>query len=198
MSKIKNKTQKIGVVALALAVVGLGTAYAAYSTDLLINGTGSVDAAYWDIYWDNLECTDTEYVAGTAVTATEHAAAGTAGIISADTKITTTATLDDTINIAFHFINPDDTITCTFDAVNSGDVPAIIDTEAWEASIASLTTANVTTTLTGLTDTTALAGGETINATLTFTYDGEFLDDTEALSTEELSFNYVMPFVMDR
>jgi len=198
MSKIKNKTQKIGLAALAIAVLGLGSAFAAYSTDLLINGTGSVDAAYWDIYWDNLECTDTEYVPGTAASATEHATGGTAGIISANTNITTTATLDDTINIAFHFINPDDTITCTFDAVNSGDVPAVIDTEAWEASTAALNAANVSTTLTGLTETSTLDGKQTTPVTLEFKYTGEFLDDEQALVTQDLEFSYKMPFVMDR
>lgn len=41
------------VAALIIAVISLGVAFAAFSTTLNINGTATVQASSWDIYWTN-------------------------------------------------------------------------------------------------------------------------------------------------
>lgn len=50
----KQRGTSIAIVAaLIIAVVSLGVAFAAFSTTLNINGTATVQASSWDIYWTN-------------------------------------------------------------------------------------------------------------------------------------------------
>ena len=50
----ERKIKVLSVVALIIAVLGLTVAFAALSETLTINGTASVDAASWDIHFENL------------------------------------------------------------------------------------------------------------------------------------------------
>ena len=50
----ERKIKVLSLVALIVAVLGLTVAFAALSQTLTINGTASVDAAEWDIHFENL------------------------------------------------------------------------------------------------------------------------------------------------
>ena len=50
----ERKIKVLSLVALIVAVLGLAVAFAALSQTLTINGTASVDAAQWDIHFENL------------------------------------------------------------------------------------------------------------------------------------------------
>ncbi len=51
----ERKIKVLSLVALIVAVLGLTVAFAALSQTLTINGTASVNAAEWDIHFENLE-----------------------------------------------------------------------------------------------------------------------------------------------
>ena len=57
MKKVEKerKIKVLSLVALIVAVLGLTVAFAALSQTLTINGTASVDAATWDIHFENLD-----------------------------------------------------------------------------------------------------------------------------------------------
>ena len=50
----KDRTKKITMIVLIVAVMGLTVAFAALSQNLTINGSANVDAATWNIHFDNL------------------------------------------------------------------------------------------------------------------------------------------------
>jgi len=51
----ERKIKTLSLVALVVAVLGLTVAFAALSQTLTINGSASVNAAEWDIHFENLE-----------------------------------------------------------------------------------------------------------------------------------------------
>ena len=51
----ERKVKTLSLVALIVAVLGLTVAFAALSQTLTINGTASVNAATWDIHFENLD-----------------------------------------------------------------------------------------------------------------------------------------------
>jgi hypothetical protein len=172
-----RKTRIIAVAALVAGVVGLGVAFAALSTTLLINGTAKIKSASWDIHWANLVCTPSHE----------------AKVIAADTKITKTASDDDTVQISTEFKTTDDQVICTMDAVNGGTLNAKLS--GYAASIANLSTINVTADLKvgGATpaDDRALNSGASDTYTLTLTYTGQPLGSDSADQT----FTYTLPYV---
>jgi hypothetical protein len=177
VSQHHKKTRVIAVAALIAAVVGLGVAFAALSTTLLINGTAKIKSANWDIHWANLSCTP----------------AHEAQVVGGATNISTTTDTNDTVNVSVEFKTTDDQVVCTMDAVNGGTLNARLDNYA--ASIASLSSINVTADL--KVGGAAPVNGRTLNAgssdtyTLTLTYTGQPLSADSAAQT----FSYTLPYV---
>ncbi|MDR2063797.1 MAG: hypothetical protein LBQ02_03355 [Candidatus Nomurabacteria bacterium] len=106
VSQHHKKTRIIAVAALVAGVLGLGVAFAALSTTLLINGQATIKSASWDIYWDSLQCTPS----------------GEAQVSSS--TISQTATLKDTVNINANFTANGDKVVCTLVAKNDGSLDA--------------------------------------------------------------------------
>lgn len=103
-------TKILAIVAICVAVVGLTVGFAAFSSTLSINGTGTVNASSWQVRFENLS----------AVTKT-----GTATEVTAPTINT-----DDT-NIGDYdvtFTTPGDSISYTFDVANNGTFDAEVST----------------------------------------------------------------------
>lgn len=180
MTKVNQhhkKTRMIAVAALAAGVVGLGVAFAALSTTLLINGTAKIKSASWNIHWANLSCTPS----------------GEATVVAADTKIVKTTADDDTVQVSAEFKTNGDKVVCTMNAVNAGSINAKLN--GYASSLANLNTINVTPDLkvAGVVP----ADGRTLNAgvseayTLTLTYTGQPLGTDSAAQT----FTYTLPYV---
>ena len=53
-----NKSSKVALVALIVAIVGLTVAFAALSSNLTINGNAKLDPINWNIYFDNISGVD--------------------------------------------------------------------------------------------------------------------------------------------
>jgi uncharacterized repeat protein (TIGR01451 family) len=110
MAKVNQhhkKTRIVAVAALVAAIVGLGVAFAALGQTLVISGTASVKTAGWDIHWQNFD----------GCVATGEAAIGTGTQLNANNTIVT---------INPEFTAPGDTVTCTFEAKNAGDLDATL------------------------------------------------------------------------
>ena len=105
----ERKIKILSIIALIIAVLGLTVAFAALSETLTINGTASVDAASWDIHFENLTGPDLE---GTG-------------------KVNDTASLSGTTisNVNMSVTKPGDSVTYYFDIVNDGTIDAVLDTE---------------------------------------------------------------------
>ena len=105
----ERRIKILSVVALIVAVLGLTVAFAALSETLTINGTANVEAASWDIHFENLTGPDLE---GTG-------------------KVNDTASLSGTTisNVNMSVTKPGDSVTYYFDIVNDGTIDAVLDTE---------------------------------------------------------------------
>ncbi len=90
---------------LILLVVGLGIGYAYINSDLKINGTAQINHANWDVHWANVQVKS--------------------GSVSAATPTITNQT---TVNYSVTLTNPGDYYEFTVDAVNGGEIDAMIDT----------------------------------------------------------------------
>lgn len=65
----RKRGTTIGLVAaLIIAVVSLGVAFAAFSTTLNINGTATVQATHWEIYFSNTGAANSQPTAGDSIT----------------------------------------------------------------------------------------------------------------------------------
>lgn len=106
----ERKIKTLSLVTLIVAVLGLTVAFAALSQTLTINGTASVDAASWDIHFENLS---------------EPKITGAAEVIE-----TPTLTNDSFDGLNVKLTKPGDSVTYTFDIVNKGTIAAKIDEEA--------------------------------------------------------------------
>ncbi len=105
----ERKIKTLSLVALIVAVLGLTVAFAALSQTLTINGTASVDAAEWDVHFENL----TEvYVRGSAEVLSEP-------VIGNDGKSIK--------NLQVSLKKPGDVVKYKFDIVNKGTIDAIKD-----------------------------------------------------------------------
>ncbi len=108
----ERKIKTLSLVALIVAVLGLTVAFATLSKTLTINGTASVDAAQWDIHFENLS---------------EPKITGAAEVLEAPTL-----TNDSFMGLNVKLTKPGDSVTYTFDIVNKGTIAAKIDEEATE------------------------------------------------------------------
>ena len=106
---MRNRENRLvfGTIALFVSIVAVGFVYAGFTGTLNINGTGSVTASKWDIYFANLS---------NAVTT------GNANVIEAATIKTKTSIGDYLVE----FSELGDSITYTFDVVNDGSFDALL------------------------------------------------------------------------
>ena len=105
-----EKTRQIKIIslcALLVAVLGLTVAFASLSQTLTINGSAAVNAASWDIHFENTSGKETE-VKG-AATFTEPTLSGT--------------TIE---NFSATLTKPGDSVIYYFDIVNKGTVDAVV------------------------------------------------------------------------
>ena len=102
----ERKVKKYALVALIIAIIGLTVAFAALSQELNISGSGKVDPALWDIYFDNLS------------EPTIKGKASVREIASIENKTT--------LNINVNLLVPNDSVEYTVNLVNNGDVNAEI------------------------------------------------------------------------
>ena len=104
--RIKNK-KKIDLMYLFLfvAIVGLGIGYATYSTGLNISGNSKVNAASWDVHFDDLD-----------VTAGSVATEDPAEIVD-----------DTTVEFGVKLTDPNDFYEFTVKVVNDGSIDAMVD-----------------------------------------------------------------------
>ncbi len=102
----QRKIKVMSVIALIVAVLGLTVAFAALSTTLTINGSATINASSWSIYFTNLQ----------EVTTT------------GDAEVTTAPTLNNTsfTGLVVKLTKPGDSVTYTFDVTNAGDIDAIL------------------------------------------------------------------------
>lgn len=102
----ERRIKTLSLVALIVAVLGLTVAFAALSQTLTINGTATVDAASWDVHFENLK---QEYVTGTAEVISEPN-------ISSDGK--------GIENLQVSLKKPGDYVRYSYNAVNDGTIDA--------------------------------------------------------------------------
>ena len=109
-----NKVQNVLLGVLAVGLIGITVAYAALSQRLDIQPEATVKASTWDVHFNNVQCTASN-LNGTATTAevltTADGLTAKGNILSGSMGTLKT---------------PGDTITCTFDIVNGGDIDAKI------------------------------------------------------------------------
>ena len=105
----ERRIKTLSLVALIVAVLGLTVAFASLSQMLTINGTATVDAASWDVHFENLTGPD---ITGSASTS------GTPSIN--DTTIS---------GLNMSVTKPGDSVTYYFDIVNDGTIDAVLDTD---------------------------------------------------------------------
>lgn len=104
---MNGKIRNVLIGILVLALLGLTVAYSALSQRLDIKSTAEVKASSWNIHFANLS-------SPTLV-----------GAATVTTAPTLTNTLIDGLDV--NFIKPGDSVSYTFDIVNSGSIDAIID-----------------------------------------------------------------------
>lgn len=108
-----NKVQNVLLGVLAVGLIGITVAYAALSQRLDIQPEATVKASTWDVEFANVACTASN-LNGTTTTAV-------ADTLAIDGKTIIKGSMG-TLK------TPGDTITCTFDIVNKGDIDAKITT----------------------------------------------------------------------
>jgi hypothetical protein len=175
-----RNTRIIAVLALVVAVIGLGVAFAVLSTTLNIQGSAQIKKADWLVKWGNLSCSTTS---------------GEATVDSS--SITTATTTDDTVNVAASFLSSGDTVTCTMNALNTGSIDAKLQALP-TANTSAVNAKDVTTTLTygdGSTPAVddalaATSGSQAWKLVLTYTGDPVAQDDASPTS-----FSYTIPYV---
>ena len=102
----ERRIKALAIVVLVIAVLGLTIAFAALSQTLTINGSANVDAATWDIHFENIQLK-------------EKVGSATANV----PNLTGTSITD----IEVSLIKPGDKIVYEFDIVNNGDIDAKLD-----------------------------------------------------------------------
>lgn len=101
----ERRIKVLSLVALIIAVLGLTVAFAALFETLTINGTASVDAASWDIHFENLESN-----------------------VTGDASITDEPVINETTisNINMTITKPNDSVTFLASIKNAGTIDAKI------------------------------------------------------------------------
>ncbi|MBQ6497226.1 MAG: hypothetical protein IJI58_00730 [Bacilli bacterium] len=90
---------------LFILILGLGLGYAYINSDLNINGTAQINSANWDVHWANIQVKN--------------------GSVSASTPTISNQT---TVNYSVTLNTPGDYYEFTVDAINGGNIDAMIDT----------------------------------------------------------------------
>ena len=103
----ERKIKGISLCALLVAVLGLTVAFASLSQTLVINGSATVNAASWDIHFENLKLSEKT---------------GTASINGTPTLSGTSIS-----GIDVSVMKPGDKIVYTFDIVNNGTIDAVLE-----------------------------------------------------------------------
>ena len=103
----QRKIKVLTAIALIVAVFGLTVAFAAMSTTLTINGTANLNAASWDIHFENLQVDETT---------------------SEDASINSQGTINGTMisGIDITITKPGDIASLSADIVNNGSIDAKI------------------------------------------------------------------------
>lgn len=105
-----RKTKILSIAAICIAVIGMTVGFAAFSSTLTINGTGTVKASNWQVRFQNL----------LAAVKT-----GTAEEVTAPTINTNDTNIGD---YSVNFTTPGDSISYTFDIANNGTFDAEVTT----------------------------------------------------------------------
>ena len=108
-----RKIKTLSLVALIVAVLGLGVAFAALSSQLTINGSAKAQAGSWNIHFTKTLDMPTQTTGDASFTE---------------------PTLSDTSILGFKatVTKPGDSVTYYFDIVNSGTVDALVDSYVFE------------------------------------------------------------------
>ena len=109
-----RKIKTLSLVALIVAVLGLGVAFAALSSQLTINGSAKAQAGSWNIHFTKTLDMPTQTTGDASFTE---------------------PTLSDTSILGFKatVTKPGDSVTYYFDIVNSGTVDALVDNYVFES-----------------------------------------------------------------
>ena len=109
-----RKIKTLSLVALIVAVLGLGVAFAALSSQLTINGSAKAQAGSWNIHFAKTLDMPTQTTGDASFTE---------------------PTLSDTSILGFKatVTKPGDSVTYYFDIVNSGTVDALVDNYVFES-----------------------------------------------------------------
>lgn len=109
-----RKIKTLSLVALIVAVLGLGVAFAALSSQLTINGSAKAQAGSWNIHFSKTLDMPTQTTGDASFTE---------------------PTLSDTSILGFKatVTKPGDSVTYYFDIVNSGTVDALVDSYVFES-----------------------------------------------------------------
>ena len=109
-----RKIKILSLVALIVAVLGLGVAFAALSSQLTINGSAKAQAGSWNIHFAKTLDMPTQTTGDASFTE---------------------PTLSDTSILGFKatVTKPGDSVTYYFDIVNSGTVDALVDNYVFES-----------------------------------------------------------------
>lgn len=105
----KNNGKTLAIVALFIAVIGLSIGFAALNTTLTINGSARVQTSSWNVHFANLR--DAVVVGNPTIN---------------EDELSLTDTTFGTFNVGFK--SPGESVTYTFDVVNSGSYDAKIST----------------------------------------------------------------------
>ena len=179
----KDRTKKITMIVLIVAVIGLTVAFAALSQTLTINGSANVDAATWNIHFDNLS--DAK-ISGEAKENSKPS-------INEDDKVRI-----DGINVTLN--NPKDKVVYNVDLVNEGSIDAEISnivvptlTEEQEKYLEFKVAYTNTDKELSIGD--LLNKGETKHLTITIRYKDEIDPSELPKDKQTISLSYELTFV---
>lgn len=142
---MREKDNKLLIICIILLSLAVGVIYALLKADLNVVGTGTIDAANWDIYFNNLNLVEKK---------------GRVKILSSDLSVAT-------VVVDIELSVPMDSALYTFDVVNDGDLDAKI-AEIILPNLEHLSDNFITYQLT-YEDGTAIQIGDTLNAGVTKT-----------------------------
>ena len=134
MEKRRGTTVAV-VAALIIAVVSLGVAFAAFSSTLTINGSATVVASNWNVFFTTGASASDPGTSGTALPSTQIAESNIQGLPETATGSATVKTADFTWEAEFQ--TPGDKVVYDFYVRNTGD---------YNAKITSINTPQITCT----------------------------------------------------
>jgi len=161
--------KNILIIMLCVAIAALSVAYAAFSTSLKINATGSISSKWGNIYITNCSCE----VLPAGVTVEEPTATCT--------PVSNTSTTMVTGAITFNAKTPGDQAVCTFTVKNDGTLVATAPTFS--------VTNSSNFTIEGISGTCLKAGG-TGTFVAKVVYDENATDAPETVETQTLTATY--------